>query len=102
MCLRCLDLYKLHSWAGGLTEFADGRNQDSTSESVNAYYSSALIGMEYENAELILEILAAKMMNNVIGVRWSNKRDWLCFGPAEWNRHSTLTNCFMFQKFYGL
>ncbi|MCI44472.1 beta-glucan-binding protein, partial [Trifolium medium] len=67
--LRCFDLYKLHSWAGGLTEFADGRNQESTSEAVNAYYSAALIGMAYDDAELAanastltsLEILAAKM-----------------------------------------
>ncbi|WVZ14872.1 hypothetical protein V8G54_012438, partial [Vigna mungo] len=45
--LRCFDLYKLHSWAGGLTEFADGRNQESTSEAVNAYYSAALMGLAY-------------------------------------------------------
>ncbi|KEH24874.1 glycoside hydrolase family 81 protein [Medicago truncatula] len=71
-CLRCFDLYKLHSWAGGLTEFADGRNQESTSDAVNAYYSAALIGMVtmvYEDAEFAavastlasLEVLAAKM-----------------------------------------
>ncbi|CAL5186113.1 unnamed protein product [Lathyrus oleraceus] len=108
--LRCFDLYKLHSWAGGLTKFTDGRNQESTSEAVNAYYSAALIGMVYEDAELVatastltsLEILAAKMWwhvkddgnmyekvftknNKVIGVLWSNKRDsGLWFGPAEW------------------
>jgi len=66
--LRCFDLFKLHSWAGGLTEFADGRNRESTSEVVNAYYSATLIGIAYEDAELIanaltltsLEILAAK------------------------------------------
>jgi endo-1,3(4)-beta-glucanase len=43
--LRCFDLYKLHSWAGGLSEFTDGRNQESTSEAVNAYYSAALFSM---------------------------------------------------------
>ncbi|KAI5315430.1 hypothetical protein L3X38_044606 [Prunus dulcis] len=47
--LRCFDLYKLHSWAGGLTEFGDGRDQESTSEAVNAYYSAALMGLAYEN-----------------------------------------------------
>ncbi|KAK2368752.1 putative endo-1,3(4)-beta-glucanase [Trifolium repens] len=107
--LRCFDLFKLHSWAGGLTEFTDGRNQESTSEAVNAYYSAALIGMAYDDAELVanaltltsLEILAAKMWwhvkeganmyekdftknNKVISVLWSNKRDsGLWFGPAE-------------------
>ncbi|CAJ2665948.1 unnamed protein product [Trifolium pratense] len=108
--LRCFDLYKLHSWAGGLTEFADGRNQESTSEAVNAYYSAALIGMAYDDAELAanastltsLEILAAKMWwhvkegqnlyeedftkeNRMMGVLWSNKRDsGLWFAPAAW------------------
>ncbi|MCH95802.1 endo-13(4)-beta-glucanase 1-like, partial [Trifolium medium] len=108
--LRCFDLYKLHSWAGGLTEFADGRNQESTSEAVNAYYSAALIGMAYDDAELVatastltsLEIVAAKMWwhvkeganmyekdftknNKVVSVLSSNKRDsGLWFGPSEW------------------
>ncbi|CAL5186118.1 unnamed protein product [Lathyrus oleraceus] len=108
--LRCFDLYKLHSWAGGLTEFADGRNQESTSEAINAYYSAALIGMAYDDAELVanattvtsLEILAAKMWwhvkegenlyeedfakeNRMMGVLWSNKRDsGLWFAPPAW------------------
>lgn len=67
--LRCFDLFKLHSWAGGLTEFADGRNQESTSEAVNAYYSAALLGLAYGDTHLVavastvltLEIHAAKM-----------------------------------------
>ncbi|XP_058747006.1 glucan endo-1,3-beta-D-glucosidase ARB_01444-like [Vicia villosa] len=103
-------VYKLHSWAGGLTEFADGRNQESTSEVVNAYYSAALVGMAYDDAELVanatavtsLEILAAKMWwhvkegenlyeedftkeNRMMGVLWSNKRDsGLWFAPPAW------------------
>ncbi|KAK4367667.1 hypothetical protein RND71_011459 [Anisodus tanguticus] len=55
--LRCFDLWKLHSWAGGLTEFGDGRNQESTSEAVNAYYSAALMGLAYEDTHLVLPIL---------------------------------------------
>ncbi|EOA36064.1 hypothetical protein CARUB_v10008525mg, partial [Capsella rubella] len=108
--LRNFDLYKLHSWAGGLTEFWDGRNQESTSEAVNAYYSAALIGLAYGDAHLVetastimtLEIHAAKMWwqvkegdalypkdftaeNRVVGVLWSTKRDSsLWFGPKEW------------------
>ncbi|TKY50067.1 Endo-1,3(4)-beta-glucanase 1 [Spatholobus suberectus] len=93
--LRCFDLYKLHSWAGGLTEFADGRNQESTSEAVNAYYSAALMGLAYGDTHLVaigstltaLEIHAAQMWwhvgaghkmyeedftkeNKVVGVLW--------------------------------
>ncbi|KAK7381131.1 hypothetical protein VNO78_33657 [Psophocarpus tetragonolobus] len=108
--LRCFDLYKLHSWAGGLTEFADGRNQESTSEAVNAYYSAALMGLAYGDTQLIatgstlaaLEIHAAQMWwhvgkghklyegdftkeNKVVSVLWANKRDsGLWFAPAQW------------------
>ncbi|KAK7273206.1 hypothetical protein RIF29_14255 [Crotalaria pallida] len=108
--LRCFDLYKLHSWAGGLSEFSDGRNQESTSEAVNAYYSAALMGIAYDDADLVaagstlaaFEIRAAKMWwhigggdnlyeknftkeNRIMGVLWANKRDTgLWFGPSSW------------------
>ncbi|KAM0955128.1 hypothetical protein ACFX2I_023490 [Malus domestica] len=109
--LRCFDLYKLHSWAAGLTEFADGRNQESTSEAVNAYYAAALMGKAYKDAQLeatgslltALEIQAAQMWwhvreggenqiyeqdfakeNRVVGVLWSTKREsGLWFATAE-------------------
>ncbi|CAK9185928.1 unnamed protein product [Ilex paraguariensis] len=108
--LRCFDLWKLHSWAGGLTEFADGRNQESTSEAVNAYYSAALLGLAYGDTHLVatgstlsaMEIHSAQMWwhvregdnlyaedftrnNRVVGVLWANKRDsGLWFAPPEW------------------
>ncbi|XP_057970943.1 glucan endo-1,3-beta-D-glucosidase 1 [Malania oleifera] len=108
--LRCFDLWKLHSWAGGLTEFADGRNQESTSEAVNAYYSAALMGLAYGDTHLVaigstlaaMEIQSAQTWwhvregdniyeedftseNRVVGVLWANKRDsGLWFAPAEW------------------
>ncbi|WJX72882.1 endo-1,3(4)-beta-glucanase [Trifolium repens] len=107
--LRCFDLYNLHSWVGGLMEFADGRNQMGISEAVNAYYAAALFGMAYGDAQIMsvgstlaaLEICAAKMWwhvkkdgnvyekdftkaNRIMGVLWSNKRDsGLWFAPAE-------------------
>ncbi|KAL6846086.1 hypothetical protein ACP4OV_023534 [Aristida adscensionis] len=108
--LRMFDLWKLHSWAGGLTEFADGRNQESTSEAVNAYYSAALLGLSYGDTHLVtvgatltaFEMLAAQTWwhvragegvyeddfsgeNRVVGVLWANKRDsGLWFAPPEW------------------
>lgn len=108
--LRCFDMWKLHSWAGGLTEFADGRNQESTSEAVNAYYSAALMGLAYGDSHLVsigstisaFEIQAAQTWwhvkeednlypqeftreNRVVGVLWANKRDSaLWFAPPEW------------------
>ncbi|XP_027928463.1 probable endo-1,3(4)-beta-glucanase ARB_01444 [Vigna unguiculata] len=98
--LRCFDLYKLHSWASGLTEFEDGRNQESTSEAVNAYYAAALMGLAYGDSRLVdtgstllaLEIRATQTWwhvkaednlyeeefakdNRIVGILWANKRD---------------------------
>lgn len=98
--LRNFDLWTLHSWAAGLTEFPDGRNQESTSEAVNAYYSAALLGLAFGDQYLIstgstlaaLEIRSAKALwhvpsnsklyeaefvkeNRVVGILWANKRD---------------------------
>ncbi|KAK7381136.1 hypothetical protein VNO78_33662 [Psophocarpus tetragonolobus] len=98
--LRCFDLYKLHSWAAGLTEFTDGRNHESTSQAVSAYYSAALMGMAYGDVHLValgstlaaMEIRAAQtwfhvkmedsmyeddftVENRMMGILWANKRD---------------------------
>ncbi|KAF8012790.1 hypothetical protein BT93_I0826 [Corymbia citriodora subsp. variegata] len=107
--LRCFDLYKLHSWAGGLIESADGRLQESTSEAVNAYYSAALMGLAYGDTDLVavgstlaaMEIQAAQTWwhvaegdnlyeeeftreNRVVGILWANRRDSrLRFAGAE-------------------
>ncbi|KAK6927999.1 Glycosyl hydrolase family 81, N-terminal [Dillenia turbinata] len=50
--LRNFDLWKLHSWAAGIFEFPDGRNQESTSEAVNAYYAASLLGLAYGDSEV--------------------------------------------------
>ncbi|KAI5083909.1 hypothetical protein GOP47_0000078 [Adiantum capillus-veneris] len=107
---RNFDFWVLHSWAGGLTEFADGRNQESTSEAVNAYYSAALLGLAFGDSHLMntgltlsaLEIRAARALwhvpsdstlyeqgfvttQRIVGVLWANKRDTgLWFAPSEW------------------
>ncbi|CAI5534053.1 unnamed protein product [Closterium sp. Naga37s-1] len=41
--LRHFDAYTLHSWASGLFEFGDGRNQESFSEAANAYYAAGAL-----------------------------------------------------------
>ncbi|KAG2453738.1 hypothetical protein HYH02_001949 [Chlamydomonas schloesseri] len=41
---RMMDWWEGHSWAGGMQVFGDGKNQESTSESVNSYYAVALLG----------------------------------------------------------
>ncbi|TYJ12544.1 hypothetical protein E1A91_A11G359300v1 [Gossypium mustelinum] len=108
--MRCFDFYKLHSWAGRLAEFADGRNQESTSEAVNGFYSAALMGLAYGDTHLVatgstltaLVIQAAQTWwhvkerdnlygeeftreNRVVSVLWANKRDsGLWFAPPDW------------------
>jgi len=42
--LRCFDIYAGHSWASGNADFADGNNQESSSESLNAWYGMILWG----------------------------------------------------------
>jgi endo-1,3(4)-beta-glucanase len=39
-----MDFFRGHSWAAGLSEFADGQNQESTSEAVNAWHGLQLLG----------------------------------------------------------
>ncbi|XP_022159208.1 probable endo-1,3(4)-beta-glucanase ARB_01444 [Momordica charantia] len=107
---RNFDFWKLHSWAAGLHPFPDGRNQESTSEAVNAYYAAALLGLAYGDesfaaagtALATAEILAAQTWwhvrrdsgiyergfveeNRVVGILWSGARESrLWFAPAEW------------------
>jgi hypothetical protein len=42
--VRYMDPYAGHSWANGLTRFADGQNQESVSEAVQAWYAVAAWG----------------------------------------------------------
>ncbi|MDG2125177.1 MAG: glycosyl hydrolase, partial [Verrucomicrobiales bacterium] len=42
--LRCFDKYAGHSWASGDANFGDGNNQESSSESMNAWYGMVLWG----------------------------------------------------------
>ena len=42
--LRCFDLYAGHSWASGHAIFADGNNQESSSEAMNAWAALILWG----------------------------------------------------------
>ncbi|BBN14945.1 endo-1,3(4)-beta-glucanase [Marchantia polymorpha subsp. ruderalis] len=113
--LRNFDAYKLHSWAAGLTDFVDGRNQESTSEAINAYYAASLLGLAYGDASLTqlgltltaFEINAAQALwhirrhstlyddvfvedNRVVGVLWANKRDSGLWFAAPQNKEMRL------------
>ncbi|WP_437324966.1 glycosyl hydrolase [Sorangium sp. So ce381] len=97
---RNMDWFRGHSWASGLFPFADGRNQESTSEAVNAWYSMQLLGEALENEDvenlgrvlLALETASAQTYwqvtadstvypepfknNGAVGVLWSTKADF--------------------------
>lgn len=49
---RLKDWYWGHSWASGLYAFGDNKNQESTSESVNAYYGIYLLGLAMGDSQL--------------------------------------------------
>ncbi|XXX74861.1 glycosyl hydrolase [Sorangium sp. So ce134] len=97
---RSMDWFRGHSWASGLFPFADGRNQESTSEAVNAWYSMKLLGEALDNEDvknlgrvlLALETASAQTYwqitsdstvydvpfkdNGAVGVLWSTKADF--------------------------
>ena len=47
--MRNKDWFVGHSWAAGLFEFGDARNQESSSEAVNAWYGVYLYGLAIED-----------------------------------------------------
>ncbi|HEY8992431.1 MAG TPA: glycosyl hydrolase [Candidatus Microsaccharimonas sp.] len=59
---RNYDPYAGHSWAAGLSPFADGNNQESSSEAVNAWNGVALWGDLTKNTQL--KDSAAWMLSN--------------------------------------
>jgi endo-1,3(4)-beta-glucanase len=97
---RTKDWYDGHAWASGIYMFADGKNQESTSESVNGWYAIYLYGLARENTRVqdlgrlmtALEIRAAKEYwqmssqhsnfpapfsdNKAVGIQWSTKVDY--------------------------
>ncbi|KAJ2866960.1 hypothetical protein GGI22_001161 [Coemansia erecta] len=106
--LRCFDMYDGHSWASGLFCFADSRNQESTSEAINAYYGSYLYAQitgrpqlaHYMRAVLQLEARATRTYwhlgdleslyparyahdKAIVGVLWSTKADYATFFGAN-------------------
>jgi len=105
---RYFDWFVGHSWAAGLFAFGDSRNQESTSEAVNAWYGVYLYGLASNNQNIMdlgrtvlaLEIASAQKywhitsssdvyidevfkQNKVVGVLWGNKVDYATFFGAD-------------------
>jgi endo-1,3(4)-beta-glucanase len=100
---RNKDWYDGHSWAAGLFNFGDSKNQESSSEAVNAYYGVYLLGEAlgdqymslYGRLLLATEIRSVQKYwhiksgseiyespyaaHKVVGVLWSGKVDYTTF-----------------------
>jgi hypothetical protein len=95
--LRNFSPYNGHSWADGDAAFADGNNQESTSEALNAWYAVSLWGQATKNDTLqrtgralfALELASTKAYwfgennpfpagyeHNMAALVWGGKRDY--------------------------
>ncbi|KAJ1852249.1 hypothetical protein LPJ73_002859 [Coemansia sp. RSA 2703] len=106
--MRHFDPYDGHSWAAGLFTFGDGRNQESTGEAINAYYSAYLyakatglqdtadfyeivLNMEATSGKLYWHPMQAQakqlylqpFTHNTVGIIWSAKADYATFFGAD-------------------
>lgn len=107
---RHKDMYEWHSWASGLFEFGDSKNQESSSEAVNCYYaatlwnsltpsksaktiwSALLLEMEILAAQKYFQINASSPVQiypnpfrqrGIVGVLWSTKADYATWFGAN-------------------
>lgn len=105
--MRNKDWFVGHSWAAGLFEFGDSRNQESTSEAVNAWYGVYLYGLAIGDdrlRDLGRMMLATELRstwkywqinsgegiypepfasNKVVGILWGTKVDHSTFFGAN-------------------
>ncbi|KAJ1964490.1 medium-chain fatty acid-CoA ligase faa2, partial [Dipsacomyces acuminosporus] len=107
--MRHFDFFDAHSWAAGLFAFADSRNQESTSEAINAYYAAFLYAeatgrkeiARFARAVLQLEARASRVYwhlgditahiypevyakdKAIVGILWSSKCDFATFFGAN-------------------
>ncbi|HMH59179.1 MAG TPA: glycosyl hydrolase, partial [Galbitalea sp.] len=105
---RLFDAYAGHSWASGYAPFADGNNQESSSEAVDAWNGLALWGKTTDNPDLETEaewMLSAEAasakadwtnfdrsdpvysgyQHGVVGINWGGKRDYATWFSADAN-----------------
>ncbi len=100
--LRVYDVYAGHSWASGTAPFADGNNQESSSEAVTAWAGLALWAAATDNPDLATEAawllsseaasaraywtqpdLPAGFEHQVFGINWGGKRDYATWFSPE-------------------
>ncbi len=101
--LRTFDPYAGHSWASGVSPFADGNNQESSSEAVNAWNGLALWARldgrrdlaRQATWQLSLEAASARAYwlepqqrpdafgHPFFSLNWGGKRDWATWFSAD-------------------
>lgn len=101
--LRTFDPYTGHSWAAGRSEFADGNNQESSSEAINAWNGLAAWADADGNRalarqatwQLSLETASARAYwlqprhlpaafdHAIVSLNWGGKREWATWFSAE-------------------
>ncbi|GLE08636.1 hypothetical protein PINS_up019951 [Pythium insidiosum] len=109
---RNFDWYRGHSYSHGVTPFADGKDQESTSEDINFHYALTLFGKATKNSQLetigrlMLKLNARAIKtyflmtndnrahpptivpNKVTGILFDNKADYATwFSPAKYAIH---------------
>eukprot|EP00667_Euglena_gracilis_P004714 EG_transcript_4740 len=84
---RYFDWYAGHSWAAGLMAFSAGRNQESTSEAINAWYAMQLYGEAIgdDSMRRTGQLLAAHEME-AARVYWRSTAAHSVY-PAEFAKH---------------
>ncbi|GIL47383.1 hypothetical protein Vafri_4213 [Volvox africanus] len=107
---RMMDWWGGHSWASGILALGDSKNQESSSEAVNAYYAVSLLGrvlgdpdltrwgqlltaIEVSGAQHYWQIPSSSSVypapfrdNKVVGVLWNSKVDygtWFGSNPSQ-------------------
>lgn len=101
--LRTFDPYRGHSWASGPSPFADGNNQESSSEAVAAWNGVALWAQTAHDTDLLSEStwllsseadaarrlwlepdgLAPGYAHRIVSLTWSSKRDYATWFSPE-------------------
>ena len=100
--LRSFDPYAGHSWASGTAPFADGNNQESSSEAVNAWNGLGLWAAASGQTDLATEAtwllsteaatardywtdpeLPPGFAHQVVALNWGGKRDWATWFSPE-------------------
>jgi endo-1,3(4)-beta-glucanase len=104
--LRVFDAYAGHSWASGTAPFADGNNQESSSEAITAWTGLALWGKASGNAGLVTEatwLLSTEALSGltywtnfdanqpvysgfnhkIVSLNWGGKRDYATWFSPE-------------------